>query len=266
MPAPALLTSGHVHFPWMSHCHGYNDKFAVGTSRATSTLCNPNPNPNLHPKPTLPLTLSLPLAYPYKAHGTSCGTTSDGKTRLTSGTARASTRSNFFARQSLKARLSTTTGAGCFARWAVSRRRGPSSPSRTGGGPCGLVRPGACPPCCTGYAYHSPACCTYQRRRAACPLGASLYCTHAVRVPASGVPYVPRTVAPQVAVLPKCLARMLHAVHGQGRVRAPPVRLVRPRLQLLQRQLQCQPLGRSQRVPQQHWAHLGQRRRAARGR
>ena len=86
------------------------------------------------------------------------------------------------------------------------------------------------------------------------------------RVPASGVPYVPRTVAPQVAVLPKCLARMLHAVHGQGRVRAPPVRLVRPRLQLLQRQLQCQPLGRSQRVPQQHWAHLGQRRRAARGR
>jgi hypothetical protein len=105
-----------------------------------------------------------------------------------------------------------------------------------------------------------------QRRRAACPLGASLYCTHAVRVPASGVPYVPRTVAPQVAVLPKCLARMLHAVHGQGRVRAPPVRLVRPRLQLLQRQLQCQPLGRSQRVPQQHWAHLGQRRRAARGR
>ena len=105
-----------------------------------------------------------------------------------------------------------------------------------------------------------------QRRRATCPLGASLYCTHAVRVPASGVPYVPRTVAPQVAVLPKCLARMLHAVHGQGRVRAPPVRLVRPRLQLLQRQLQCQPLGRSQRVPQQHWAHLGQRRRAARGR
>ena len=105
-----------------------------------------------------------------------------------------------------------------------------------------------------------------QRRRAACPLCASLYCTHAVRVPASGVPYVPRTVAPQVAVLPKCLARMLHAVHGQGRVRAPPVRLVRPRLQLLQRQLQCQPLGRSQRVPQQHWAHLGQRRRAARGR
>ena len=65
MPAPALLTSGHVHFPWMSHCHGYNDKFAVGTSRATSTLCNPNPNPNLHPKPIpLPLTFSLPLAYP----------------------------------------------------------------------------------------------------------------------------------------------------------------------------------------------------------
>ena len=30
MPAPALLTSGHVHFPWMSHCQGYNDKFAVG--------------------------------------------------------------------------------------------------------------------------------------------------------------------------------------------------------------------------------------------
>ena len=42
---------------------------------------------------------------------------------------------------------------------------------------------------------------TYRRRRAACPQGPA-YCTYGVRVPALGVPYVPRTVAPQ--------ARWLH--------------------------------------------------------
>ena len=36
---------------------------------------------------------------------------------------------------------------------------------------------------------------TYRRRRAACPQGPT-YCTYWVRVPASGVGYVPRTVAP----------------------------------------------------------------------
>ena len=40
---------------------------------------------------------------------------------------------------------------------------------------------------------------TYRRRRAACPQGPT-YCTYWVRVPASAVPYVPRTVAPQVAM------------------------------------------------------------------
>ena len=48
----------------------------------------------------------------------------------------------------------------------------------------------------TGYAYQPPACCTHLRRRAACP-GGRHYCTYAVHVPASAVPYVPRTVAPQ---------------------------------------------------------------------
>ena len=48
----------------------------------------------------------------------------------------------------------------------------------------------------TGYAYQPPALGTYRRRRAACPQGPA-YCTYWVRVPASGVPYVPRTVAPQ---------------------------------------------------------------------
>ena len=48
----------------------------------------------------------------------------------------------------------------------------------------------------TGYAYQPPALGTYRRRRAACPQGAA-YCTYWVRVPATGVPYVPRTVAPQ---------------------------------------------------------------------
>ena len=45
----------------------------------------------------------------------------------------------------------------------------------------------------TGYAYQPPACCTYRRRRAA---GAPPYVRRALRVPASGVPDVARTVAP----------------------------------------------------------------------
>ena len=49
----------------------------------------------------------------------------------------------------------------------------------------------------TGYAYEPPALGTYRRRRAACPQGPT-YCTYGVHVPASGVGYVPRTVAPQV--------------------------------------------------------------------
>ena len=49
----------------------------------------------------------------------------------------------------------------------------------------------------TGYAYQPPALCTYRRRRAACPQGPT-YSTYWVCVPASGVGYVPRTVAPQV--------------------------------------------------------------------
>ena len=38
----------------------------------------------------------------------------------------------------------------------------------------------------------------YRRRRAACPQGPA-YCTYWVHVPASAVPYVPRTVATQVS-------------------------------------------------------------------
>ena len=46
----------------------------------------------------------------------------------------------------------------------------------------------------TGYAYQPPASCTHQRRRAA----AAPPCVRCTRtVPASGVPYVPGTVAPQ---------------------------------------------------------------------
>jgi hypothetical protein len=51
----------------------------------------------------------------------------------------------------------------------------------------------------TGYAYQSPALGTYRRRRAACPQGPA-YCTCWVRVPATAVPYAPRTVASQVRV------------------------------------------------------------------
>ena len=53
----------------------------------------------------------------------------------------------------------------------------------------------------TGYAYQPPALGTYRRRRVACPQGPA-YCTYWMRVPATGVPYIPRTVAPQVVVVP----------------------------------------------------------------
>ena len=50
----------------------------------------------------------------------------------------------------------------------------------------------------TGYAYQPPACCTYQRHR---------HCTYGPRVPASGVPYVPRTVlAPQARSAARALS------------------------------------------------------------
>ena len=53
----------------------------------------------------------------------------------------------------------------------------------------------------TGYAYQPPACCsTCQRLRA----GGRRLLYVAVRVPASGVPYIPRTVEPQVAALRGC--------------------------------------------------------------
>ena len=39
---------------------------------------------------------------------------------------------------------------------------------------------------------------TYRTHRAACPQGPT-YCTYGLRVPATGVPYVPRTVAPQAS-------------------------------------------------------------------
>ena len=45
----------------------------------------------------------------------------------------------------------------------------------------------------TGYAHQSPALGTYRRRRAACPQRPT-HCTYWARVPASGVPYAPRTV------------------------------------------------------------------------
>ena len=50
----------------------------------------------------------------------------------------------------------------------------------------------------TGYAYQPPALATYRTHRAACPQGPT-YSTYGVRVPASGVGYVPRTVATQAA-------------------------------------------------------------------
>ena len=52
------------------------------------------------------------------------------------------------------------------------------------------------------HAYQPPALGTYRRRRAACPQDPA-YCTYWVRVPATGVPYLLRAVAPQVVTLEK---------------------------------------------------------------
>ena len=67
----------------------------------------------------------------------------------------------------------------------------------------------------TGYAYQPPALGTYRRRREACPQGPA-YSTYGVRVPALGVRYVPRTVAPQVGGHTRPHpARLVHAqLHG----------------------------------------------------
>ena len=75
----------------------------------------------------------------------------------------------------------------------------------------------------TGYAFccasASCACGAYQRRRAACPKAARLlHYTLRTRTSLGRAVCTACTVAPQVAVLPKCLARMLHAMAGQGRV------------------------------------------------
>ena len=70
----------------------------------------------------------------------------------------------------------------------VARARRAAEPTRT---PRRLRRVRA------GYAYQPPALYAYRMRRAACPQGPT-YCTYWVRVPASAVSYVPRTMAPQV--------------------------------------------------------------------
>ena len=60
----------------------------------------------------------------------------------------------------------------------------------------------------TGYAYQPSAQCTYRRRRAAYPQGAT-YCTYGARVPASGVPELRRTLF----ITPSHLSA-LHTRHG----------------------------------------------------
>ena len=68
----------------------------------------------------------------------------------------------------------------------------------------------------TGYAYQPPALGTYRTHRAACPQGPT-YCTYGVRVPATAVPYVPRTVAPQAATMVprlECSSRPIAARRG----------------------------------------------------
>ena len=63
----------------------------------------------------------------------------------------------------------------------------------------GLRAPSACQP---------PALGTYRRRRAASPQGPT-YRTYCLRVPASGVRYGPRTLAPQVEDIESNVQRVL---------------------------------------------------------
>eukprot|EP00964_Phaeocystis_antarctica_P113494 scaffold77507_cov69-Phaeocystis_antarctica.AAC.1 len=74
---------------------------------------------------------------------------------------------------------------------AAAEARGERRPARARRQPKLTCTPRGLRTVRTGYAYQPPACCTYQRRRAA-----------AVRVPAPGVPYVPRTVALQATATP----------------------------------------------------------------
>ena len=69
----------------------------------------------------------------------------------------------------------------------------------------------------TGYVYQPPACSTYRRRRAACPRRGTL----STYVSASGVPCVPRTVAPQLGHGgdPACGRGGVHRAH-RSRVHA----------------------------------------------
>ena len=86
---------------------------------------------------------------------------------------------------------------------------------------------------------------TYRRRRAACPQGPA-YCTYGVRVPASAVLYVPRTVPWHPRRLPPAARRrerrlQAHA-RAHGRARRPSSAgqpAGRPRLQLLGRPALC---------------------------
>ena len=57
--------------------------------------------------------------------------------------------------------------------------------------------------------------CTYRTHRAACPQGPT-YCTYWVRVPASGVGCVPRTVATQVECHFLDLSEWTQAAQGGG--------------------------------------------------
>ena len=67
----------------------------------------------------------------------------------------------------------------------------------------------------TYYAYQPSALGTYRRRRAALSQGPT-YSTYWLRVPASGVGYVPRTVAPQVSTAAQLVARDNQGVLYKG--------------------------------------------------
>ena len=95
-------------------------------------------------------------------------------------------------RESLELRVRAESGSTLMVDSSTAVRLSPATPAGT----CvEMCDPGHL--YCTYVACQPPACCAYQRRRAACPRGLTHRTYAAARVPASGVPYVLRAVAPQ---------------------------------------------------------------------
>ena len=89
----------------------------------------------------------------------------------------------------------------------------------------------------TGYVYQPPACFTTRGTGQLAPEGH--YCTYAVSVPASGVPYVSRTVAPQVWSYLRVQQGLGIGVSSSEAGRSQPPQAVHSRLWRLVHRVRC---------------------------